>query len=183
MSADSNSRFDDSSAAQQRFLSLFLRSEPEIFRYVAALIPQVADAEDIVQQTAMTLWEKFDAYDPSQPFTPWACRFALNKARQWIEQRQRWQALLGRGLAEELLQRRQELQPEFERRLKHLEDCLEKLPPEQGLLVKGYYYERTGIDSLADRSGRTVAATYKMLQRIRQGLQFCVESHVKPEVL
>jgi RNA polymerase sigma-70 factor (ECF subfamily) len=149
---------------------------------VAALIPQVADAEDIVQQTAMALWEKFDLYDPTLPFTPWACRFALNKARQWIEQRQRWQALLGHGLAEELLQRRHELQPEFERRLKHLEDCLEKLPPGQGLLVKGYYYERTDIESLADRSGRTVAATYKMLQRIRQGLQFCVESHVKPEV-
>ena len=36
-------------------------------------------AHDIVQQTAIALWEKFDAYDPAQPFTPWACRFALNK--------------------------------------------------------------------------------------------------------
>jgi hypothetical protein len=34
MSADSTRRFDDSNAAQQRFLSLFLRSEREIFRYV-----------------------------------------------------------------------------------------------------------------------------------------------------
>jgi RNA polymerase sigma-70 factor, ECF subfamily len=46
---------------------------------VAPLVPNVADAEDIVQQTAIALWEKFDAYDPAQPFTPWACRFALNK--------------------------------------------------------------------------------------------------------
>jgi paraquat-inducible protein B len=30
-------------------------------------------------ETAIALWEKFDAYDPAQPFTPWACRFALNK--------------------------------------------------------------------------------------------------------
>ncbi len=73
MSADSMPRFDDASAAQQRFLSLFLRSEREIFRYVAVLVPNVTDAEDIVQQTALALWEKFDAYDPSQPFTPWAC--------------------------------------------------------------------------------------------------------------
>jgi RNA polymerase sigma-70 factor (ECF subfamily) len=172
----------DPAAAQQRFLSLFLRSEREIFRYVAALVPNVTDAEDIVQQTAVALWEKFDAYDPSLPFTPWACRFALNKARQWIERRQRWQALLDQGLAEELAQRRQELQPEFEWRLKHLELCLGKLPPEQRALVEGYYYDRTDIESLARRSGRTVAATYKMLQRIRQVLQLCVERKSHPQV-
>lgn len=181
MSADSQRRLDDSNAAQQRFLSLFLRSEREVFRYVAALVPNVTDAEDIVQQTALALWEKFDAYDPSQPFTPWACRFALNKTRQWIERKQRWQALLDHGLAEELAQRRQELQPEFERRLKHLESCLEKLPQTQRSLIEGYYYQRTDIESLAGRAGRTAAATYKMLQRIRQALQLCVESHAKPE--
>jgi RNA polymerase sigma-70 factor (ECF subfamily) len=182
MSADSTRPAGDSNAAQQRFLSLFLRSEREIFRYVAVLVPNVTDAEDIVQQTAMALWEKFDAYDPGQPFTPWACRFALNKARQWIERRQRWRALLERGLAEELMQRRQELLPEFEMRLKHLEGCLGKLPEEQRLLVKGYYYERTSIETLAQRSGRTEAATYKMLQRIRQALQACVEARAQPDL-
>src|SRR3954451_8039077 len=120
MAPESTRRFEDQTAAQQRFLSLFLRSEREIFRYVAALVPNVVDAEDIVQQTALSLWEKFDAYDASRPFTPWACRFALNKTRQWIERRQRWQALLENGLAEELAQRREELRPELDRRLGHL---------------------------------------------------------------
>ena len=182
MPADSTPQFSDSSAAQQRFLSLFLRSEREIFRYVAILVPNVTDAEDIVQQTALALWEKFDAYDANQPVTPWACRFALNKARQWIERRQRWQALLDHGLAEELAQRRQELQPEFETRLKHLEGCLGKLPEGQRSLVEGYYYERASIETLAQRSGRSEAATYKMLQRIRHALQVCVEGQAQPEV-
>ena len=62
MSSDSTRHFGNQSASQQRFLSLFLRSEREIFRYVAVLVPNVADAEDIVQQTAIALWEKFDAY-------------------------------------------------------------------------------------------------------------------------
>ena len=182
MSADSTRQAGDSNEAQQRFLSLFLRSEREIFRYVAALVPNVTDAEDIVQQTAISLWEKFDAYDPSQPFTPWACRFALNKTRQWIERRQRWQALLDDGLAEELAQRRQELLPDFEMRLKHLEGCLGKLPEGQRSLVEGYYYERASVETLAQRSGRSEAATYKTLQRVRQALQVCVEGRIRPEV-
>lgn len=172
---------DDKDAAQQRFLSLFLRSEREVFRYVAVLVPNVPDAEDIVQQTALALWEKFDAYDPNQPFTPWACRFALNKARQWIERRQRWQALLGGGLVEELAQRREELRPELEIRLKHLEGCLKKLPEEQRSLVEGYYYRRDPIEKLSVASSRTVGSTYKTLQRIRQALQSCIEDAAKPE--
>jgi RNA polymerase sigma-70 factor (ECF subfamily) len=182
MSADPTRQFCDSNAAQKRFLSLFLRSEREIFRYVAVLVPNITGAEDIVQQTAIALWEKFDAYDQDQPFTPWACRFALNKARQWIERRQRWQALLQNGLAEELAQRRQELQPEFELRLKHLEGCLGKLPQGQRSLLEGYYYERASIETLAERSGRSEAATYKMLQRIRHALQICVEGQAKSDV-
>ena len=181
MSLGSSRRFENQPAAQQRFLSLFLRSEREIFRYVAALVPNVMDAEDIVQQTAIALWEKFDAYDPAQPFTPWACRFALNKARQWVERRQRWQALLESGLAEELMARREALRPEIEVRLRHLEGCLGRLPKDQRELVEGYYYHRTGIEALSERSGRTVQATYKALQRIRQTLLICVDRAGSPE--
>jgi RNA polymerase sigma-70 factor (ECF subfamily) len=179
MSHDSKGLSGDQAAAQQRFLSLFLRSEREVFRYVAVLVPNMADAEDIVQQTALTLWEKFDAYDPNQPFTPWACRFALNKTMQWIERRQRWQALLEGGLVDELARRREELLPEIETRLRHLEGCLNKLPAGQRSMVEGYYYRRERVDKLAGESGRTVAAAYKTLQRIRQALQTCIENAAK----
>ena len=181
MSPDPKRHFEDPAAAQRHFLSLFLRSEREIFRYVAALVPNVADAEDIVQQTALVLWEKFDAYDPGLPFTPWACRFALNKTRQWLERRQRWQALLENGLADELARRREELRPELDSRLRHLEGCLGKLPAEQLSLVEGFYYRRDGIENLAASSGRTVAATYKVLQRVRLALQNCIENSANPE--
>lgn len=172
---------NDPSGEQQRFLSLFLRSEREVFRYVAALVPNISDAEEIVQQTAIALWEKFDSYDAAQPFTPWACRFALNKARQWIERRQRWQALLDRALAEQLAQRREELRPELESRLRQLESCVAKLPPEQRCLIEGYYYHRNPIEKLAENTGRSVAATYKALQRIRQSLQDQIKNAATPE--
>jgi RNA polymerase sigma-70 factor (ECF subfamily) len=183
MSPDPARSFEDPAAAQQRFLSLFLRSEREIYRYVAALVPNVADAEDIVQQTALVLWEKFEAYDADLPFTPWACRFALNKTRQWLERRQRWQTLLEGGLAEELAQRREELRPELDLRLRHLEGCLGKLPLDQLSLVEGYYHRRENIETLAVNGSRTVAATYKLLQRVRQALQACIEKATMPDGL
>ena len=183
MSANPVLQSEVSSAAHEQFLSLFLQSEREIFRYVAALVPNLTDAEDIVQQTALALWEKFDAYDSALPFTPWACRFALNKTRQWMERRRRWQALLEKGLAEELAQRREDLQPEIEERLRHLEACVKRLPQAQRVLLEGYYYQRASIEHLAGQSGRTVAATYKVLQRIRHSLQLSMENKADAEAV
>ena len=75
----------------------------------------------------------------------------------------------------------EELLPELEVRLRHLEGCLGKLPKEQRSLVEGYYFRRDGIEALAASSGRTVAASYKMLQRIRHALQTCIENAARPE--
>lgn len=173
----------EENAAQQQFLTLFLRSEREIYRYVAALIPIASEAEDIVQQTAVALWERFDAYDPSKPFTPWACGFALNKARHWIERHQKWKRLLDHGLAEKLLKRREELQPATDDRLRHLGNCIDKLPERHRVVLKGYYHQRLDMDTLAKTAKCSVAATYKLLQRVRHALQACVEDAVGREGL
>jgi DNA-directed RNA polymerase specialized sigma24 family protein len=58
MLADLNSLKGDQAATQQRFLLLLSQSEREVFRYVAALVPNAADAENIVQQTALTVNQK-----------------------------------------------------------------------------------------------------------------------------
>ena len=58
---------------------------------------------------------------------------------------------------------------------------MNKLPEEQRSLIEGYYFRRDTIEKLAVGSSRTVAATYKTLQRVRQVLQNCIEDAVKPE--
>jgi RNA polymerase sigma-70 factor, ECF subfamily len=160
---------------QASFLRLFLSAEREVYRSVVALVPSLADAEEIVQQTAVALWSKFDQYDTSRPFTPWACRFAVNITHQWVARRLRWQALLDGGLAEELTRRREEMRPQFETRLRHLDGCLEKLEAEQRAIVEAYYFRRKDVAEIAAESQRSVDAVYKLLQRIRSMLRHCIE--------
>ena len=157
-----------------RFLALFLASEKEVFRYISALVPCVTDAQDLVQQTALALWRKFGSYDPRQPFTPWACRFALLEVKEFLRRSRKWRALLEGDLAEELVRRRESMTADLDRRLAYLARCLDKLPSHQRAVVEGYYYERQSVEGLATRTGRTVEAIYKSLQRIRQTLLECV---------
>ncbi len=168
-------------ADQQEFLRVFLANEREILRYVVALVPNLADAQEIVQETAVVLWEKFGEYDSARPFAPWACRFALNIARQWMARRRRWLAFLEGGLAEELALRREQLRPEFDARLAHLGQCLQKLPEDQRQLVDGYYFRQHKVDELAERAQRTTEGVYKSLQRIRRQLRQCIERSLREE--
>jgi RNA polymerase sigma-70 factor, ECF subfamily len=165
--------------AQQRFLRHFLASEREVFRTVAAIVPNLEDARDVVQQVALALWERFADYDPARPFAPWACAFAVNLARQWLTRHQRWQAVLNAGLADELLRRREELLPEMDCRFRHLEKCMDKLPDEQRGLIEGYYQRRVSVDTLARETGRSQEAIYKMLQRLRAALRACIERSIQ----
>ncbi|HAB15074.1 MAG TPA: hypothetical protein DCE44_01365, partial [Verrucomicrobiales bacterium] len=93
----------------------------------------------------------------------------------------KWLALLDGNFAEKLARRREEMRPEIEAQLRRLEGCLGRLPEDQRSLVEGYYYRREEIANLAGQSGRTVTATYKALQRIRQALQNCLEQTLEPE--
>ncbi len=166
---------------RMEFLRLFLASQKDIFRYIAVLVPFLQDAEDILQQTAMALWLKYDAYDPSYPFTPWACRFALLEVKEFLRRNRKWHALLDDDLACQLLARREAMAAEMDRRFVHLAGCLEKLSPQQRSLIEGYYYQRQSVEDLAAAVRRTVDAIYKSLQRIRQTLLECVTTSMRRE--
>lgn len=167
--------------SQQRFLRLFLTSEPEVRRYVAVLVPNLDDAQEVIQQTAAALWEEFDQYDPTLPFTPWACRFALNISKQWLARRRRWAAILQEDFAMQLIHRRDAIESRIDDRLRHLQGCVGKLTPEHQSLVEGYYSRRVSVERLAAESGRSVDAVYKTLQRIRHVIRACIERAVREE--
>ena len=66
----------DISSVNEVFASRYSRHHVDLLRYVLTLVPDRAQAEDIVQDTARVLWQKAADYDPTQPFLPWARKFA-----------------------------------------------------------------------------------------------------------
>ena len=165
------------------FLRLLLKSEREILRYVMAIVPQTGDAQEVFQETAVALWKQIDKYDPSKPFTPWACRFAANKAKEHLRNHGRWSGFLDEDIASMLLARREELSPDLDRRVGPLRDCLGELSKNNRRLIEKYYFDQASVEQTACEVGRSVAAIYKSLQRIRAALMNCVNSKLaSPEV-
>lgn len=166
----------------EEFMRLFLENEHEVLRYVLALVPNLADARDIVQETAVSLWKRFDDYDACQPFAPWACRFALNKIRHHWRREQRRQMFFQEDTIEYLAARRAQIADSLDHRRDHLKECLNKMPEKPRALLTGYYFQEKTVEELSDQTGRTVEAIYKALQRIRKGLMSCIEKRLETEV-
>jgi RNA polymerase sigma-70 factor (ECF subfamily) len=158
------------------FLRLFLKNERRVYAYILTLLPNRADADDVLQEASMVMWDKFDERQPPDDFAAWGCRIAYFKVLDYYRKRQRCrvrfcQAMLDR-VAETAIEQVAALQ--LEGRRDALAGCLEKLPArDQDMLARRFAHGAT-TQSTAEAVGRSVHAVYKALAKIRQALFDCV---------
>lgn len=158
----------------ERFMRLFLAHEQEILRSVLVFVPKRHDARDIVQETAVALWQHFAEYDAARPFVNWACGFARMEVRMFLRRAQRRAALTEKAAAALEVTAQIELLRQDERE-RHLAECRDQLPPGHRRVLDGYYLDERSVEDLARSDGRSAEAVYKLLQRIRRALLECIE--------
>ena len=180
--ANSSDRSDVSRCSHEQFIRLFLQAERELLRYVMVLVPNTADARDIVQEAAVALWGKIDQYDVQKPFAAWASRFALNEARMFLRTQRRRTRYLADDVVELLQETRLRRAERLDDRRAYLGECLDGLPPDQRELIRAQYFDEMRASELSERFGRSTEAVYKALQRIRRSLHDCIEHKMAAEV-
>jgi RNA polymerase sigma-70 factor (ECF subfamily) len=156
------------------FVCLLLRHQNALLRYILPLVGNLDDAQDVLQQTALALWQKFDQYDAGRPFLPFARRFAHNEVLMHHRRKRRY-TFLTEELIETLARRQEELELGAQQRRLALRSCVELLPETDRLLLEERY-SASGktIHQLAGETGQTANVLYKALARIRRQLLHCV---------
>lgn len=161
-------------AKVELFVSLLARHDRSLGLYVISLCPQLAEAEDVLQDVKLYMWNNFHKFAPGTNFVAWAKRIAFYTVLTHRKKKARQPKLLGddfiQAVADDLEQRHEEL----EQRHALLSDCLRKLGARDREMLTLRYTQRLEIGSLAERLGRTVTAVYRHLSRIRQALHDCV---------
>src|SRR5262249_47529354 len=156
------------------FVRLLLQHQNDLLRHILPLVGRLEDAQDVLQETATALWRKFDQYDPRQPFLPWAKRFARNEVLMYHRKRRRY-TFLTPELIETLVGRQSEHDQQAHQRRRALQNCFEKLPEADRLLLdQRYGAPGSTIRQLAAETGETANVLYKALARVRRQLLDCV---------
>jgi RNA polymerase sigma-70 factor, ECF subfamily len=158
------------------FLRLFLQNERRLYAYILTLVPNRADADDVLQEASLVLWDKFDAGQPPADFAAWACRIAYFKVLDFCKKRQRSRVVFSQAMLERLAETavEQAASLQLDERRRALAGCVEKLSPRDRDLLACRFAEGATTQSTAARVGRSVDAVYKALARIRQALFDCV---------
>ncbi|MEX2214868.1 MAG: sigma-70 family RNA polymerase sigma factor [Phycisphaeraceae bacterium] len=158
----------------EQFVRLYARHEQAIHRYVYGLLPNADDAQEVMQETAVALWRRFDTYDQNLPFAPWACGFARLEVLKHYRNRKGLPCPLSEEVIERLASQYDGELDDLNRRRQALDDCLRKLPPKDSSLVRIRYETNTTIREMAQRDGASEHTLYKALERIRRALFDCV---------
>ncbi len=169
----------DEQQLHQRFLRTFTVHESAIRAYVRRLVPLRADADDVMQEVAVVLWDKFAELADITGFRPWAFTVARYKVLSWLRDKGRDRLVLAEDVVEMLAEETVGEDSQLEKQRQALESCTDKLPSDQRSLLMRAYQAGASIQEIARSSGRTVAGFYQWLHRVRKILLDCVQQEIQ----
>ena len=156
------------------FLRLFLKNERRLYAYILVLLPNRADADDVLQDTSLTLWDKFDPTAPPTEFLAWARKVAYHKVLDFYKKGSRAHARLGQLFLTRLSESAAWRDETADRR-DALAGCVEKLPQPDRDLLAARFADGATTQAAAAQLGKSVDAVYKSLSRVRETLFRCVQ--------
>jgi len=162
----------------QQFLELFLRHQHDLTAFVASVVRDWHRAQDILQELAVILWEKFDDYDRSRSFGAWARGIAHHLIQRDYERFRRSLPLLSPEAIAALLVAYDQEDVGTSSELEALRNCMGQLSERSKILLRLRYEEELSIESCADRIAGTAVAVKKALTRIRAQLHRCVDQRL-----
>lgn len=159
-------------------MALMTRHQRRIFSYIYTLVPDRYDAEDLLQETSVVICEKFDQFEEGTDFVAWACQIAYWRIRYSRQKFARCKVVFNQDVLEAVAQTAETMVEELDERHEALANCLAKLHPRDRELVLTRYEPGCGVPEAARRSGRSIQAAYKALNRLRKLLFDCVSNQL-----
>lgn len=171
------------SSSTESLILLLTQHQDQLFRYIFSLVPCEADARDILQETSVALFRKFDQYDATRPFLPWAYRFAYLQVQKHREKSARSPLLFSEDVIDLIANERAHIEPQLDERLRVLDGCLSKLPQQDKELVTSRYALRQGAEEMMQRFDMSRRTLFRNLELLRQRLHECVSRQLQSEGL
>jgi RNA polymerase sigma-70 factor, ECF subfamily len=162
----------------EEFLKLFLRHQGDLRAFLGSVVRDRAAAEDLFQEISLVLWQSFASYDSARPFGAWARGVAVKKVLQGREKSKRLPLAFSPQALEAVLgayDRTEKLAPDPI----DLRDCISKLPPRSQDLLSLRYERSLKLSEIAKEVGSTLDAVHKLLSRIRENLQECLQRRLQ----
>lgn len=157
------------------FLVLVTNAQRVLHAFILKLVPNLPDADDILQQTNLVLWSKQAEFQPGTDFRAWAFRIARYQVMAHRKRQSLDRLVFGEDLVDRLAARAAQGNDILDAKRHLLTDCFEKLNSLQRKLLVDRYAEQLSGRSIAERTGATVDSVFQTLHRARHTLLECIK--------
>ena len=162
-------------------MRLLKQHDRQLAAYVHASVPDWNEAEDLVQETSVRLWEQFDKYEPGSNFGAWACTVARylildnrkRSARAHLYFRDEVLDAIGRDA--------DAVAVHTPSRLEALRHCVAELSTKGRELLGHCYGSDMQLTEVAAKTGRSVGSLYTAVSRLRRQIHDCIERRLREE--
>lgn len=155
------------------------RTEPIIRIYIASVLGDSHLIDDVVQDVATIVTEKFEDYDPGREFSRWALGIARHRIAKSIRGKVRDRHLFSSEMIDELADIVAEVQSELEDRKSALAACLKGLKGRSLRIIEMRYQWGRQVQGIAEELGMSRVAVSGVLLRARKALGDCIEHRLK----
>ncbi len=160
------------------FVGLFATADRGVYKYILTLVGDIDSTQEILQESSVTLWEKFGEFQPGTNFLAWACSVAYFEVLKFRQTHRRDRLRFNDGLLDTLAAERSGGEGILQTRRLALPDCMARLPANDRELIEQRYASEETILEIARRTGRPANTLYKALERIRRTLMKCIDDAV-----
>lgn len=158
---------------------LWTEAQPVVAALVAGSVVDFQHGEDLVSQVAETIVLKFDDYDRTRPFTPWALGIARNIVLRHYERRagDRLVFFDGSALAA-LAVAHEQIAGESTERLAALRQCLAEIRGKTRRVMEMRYLHGLKPAAIGQALEMTSNAVWVMLHRGREAVARCMKKRL-----
>lgn len=159
------------------------KHERLVYGYILSLVPNWADADEILQETNIRLWEEFEKFVLGTNFAAWAIRVAHFQVLTWRKRASRSRLVFDQRVVNAIAEEPYWSDDVFEARQQALGECVSELPDHSRELLRSCYQRDNKIKDVAVQLKKSPAAVYKALERIRVALHGCIERKIGPSAV
>ena len=165
------------------FVRLLAEHERQLSGYIHTLVPLWQDADDVLQNTKLRLWQQFDSFRRDADFGAWAIAIANYMVRNYRRDSRRQRVRFSDELLEKISRHIPAISSSSreDNRMLALLECVKALSDASRKLVCLFCTGHRKIKDLANDLDQTPSATYSALFRIRWSLFDCVQKRIQEE--
>lgn len=159
------------------FVQRLADAQRGLYAYILQLLPNRADADDVLQATNLVMWSKRLQFVEGSNFAAWAARIAYYEVLTFRKQKGRDRLRFDDSLVKQLSQEAAAESGQIDAVLQTLRRCMEKLNQPDRELLQMQYADDLRPRQIAERLGRSPGAISVAMHRVRMSLLKCIDEH------